>query len=130
MDIKDFNNIDFSKYIGYYWNSDAEKPIQSNFKKISENTLPFVIEGYLYNEHEEISISVKNYNGKYIINQFDLNNIGENLRLSKEIEYPAYSSKLKGVKKLKFKELQEKMSDDNGFFVWEKVANIFVGFVK
>jgi len=131
IEIKTFNQLDLSDYEGYCWYSNAEYPKQNSFKPLIDGEIPFVIEGFLYNHKKKLSISIKNYNGKYLINQFDLSRIDGNLRLSADVKsYPAYSSKLTEVKTLKFIELQEKITDEMKFSYWKKVVNIFVGFVK
>lgn len=131
IEIEGFNKIDLIGFDGYYWYSDAEKPKQTNFGPLKEGEIPFVIEGFLYNDKTKLSISIKNYNGKYLINQFDLNQVEANYRLSTELKsYPAYSSKLTHVKNLIFKEMEKKIIDEDNFFYWKKVANIFVGFEK
>ena len=129
MTLKDFNNIDKSSYVGYYWFSNKEKPELVNFKNLEENEIPFVIEGYLYNETEKISISIRNFNGKYVITQFVLSDYGKDnkkFKLLDEKSFPAY--KLDGIKEIIFRELQQKAKDDLDFFTYEKVVEIFVGF--
>lgn len=131
--IEDLNKMDLTGFEGYYWYSDAEKPIQTGFQPLKAGEIPFVIEGFLFNEKSQLSISIKNFNGNYVINQFNLSQIqiDDGHRLSDKPKlYPAYSSKLALVKKLKFKELEKKMTNEDNFFYWKKVTNIFVGFEK
>lgn len=128
MTLEDYNKIDKSNYVGYYWFSDKEKPELENFETLEENKIPFVIEGYLYNKDNKISIAIKNLNGKYVITKFDLSNYMDNsdYKLLEEKELPAY--KLDAIIKIKFRELQQKVTDDLGFITFDKVADIFVGF--
>ncbi len=130
MTLDDFNKIEnLSQYEGYYWYSDSENPILDNFGKLEAGTIPFVIEGYLYNNTKQHSIAIKNYNGEYVITEFYLNDINaKEYNLLEEVKFPAH--KLEGIKHIIFRELQQKETDDLDFFFWKKVANIFVGFEK
>ena len=61
------------KYIGYLWYSDKEEPVIFENKKFSyKEDDNFIIEGYLYSEDQNISISIKFIDGKYYITKIDL----------------------------------------------------------
>jgi len=130
MTLENFNKIDFKNYIGYYWFSDSENPVINNISKLEEDKIPFVIEGYLYNEQSKHSISIKNFNGKYVITEFKISEFekedNNEYKLLDAIAYPAY--KLDNINKIIFRELQKKEMDESGFYFYKKVAQIFVGF--
>lgn len=129
MEIINFNKLDKSMYEGYYWYSNAETPFFNDFKNLSQNELPFVTEGYLYNNSLKHSISIKYFNGKYLIYEFKLTEIEQNseYNLLNEKNFPMLNSGI--YKNIIIRELQKKIFD-NDFYTWTKVANIFTGFKK
>ncbi len=72
-DIPDHN------YSGYVWYSDAEKPIiietKEPFHLDMLTELPFIIEGHLFCESEQISIQIKNIDGQYHFAEIDINGL-------------------------------------------------------
>ncbi len=132
LNIDKFNSLDKTGYMGYYWYSDKTDPVNNlSDLKLSENQVPFIIEGYLYNENTQESISIKNYNGEYCITKFNINEIDKNeekLKLSDTEEKVPAINKIANNKNIKIRRLQEKITDDLGFYSWKDVADIFVGF--
>ena len=67
------------QYEGYLWYSDEERPVfisdSRPFKKEDLSGHPFVVEGALFSKDKNISITIRNLDGKYLIHQFDLNDI-------------------------------------------------------
>lgn len=68
----DLQSLPKTSWEGYAWNSDAAKPLP--FSKTDTvdfdailNELPFVVEGYLYNDVEKISITIRHFNGTYYL---------------------------------------------------------------
>lgn len=132
LKIDEFNKLNKTGYTGYFWYSDKTEPKVNDFSELelSENQVPFIIEGYLYNESEQECISIKNFNGEYHITKFNINEIVKNdekYQLSDPETVPAIN-KLADNKNLKIRRLQEKITDDLGFYSWQDVADIFVGF--
>lgn len=74
-------NIPSGVYQGYYWESSKTKPTLLDNQPITlsfdDHTLPFIIEGNFYNKKQNISIQVKNIDGKHHIAKIDLNNLPE-----------------------------------------------------
>ncbi len=73
IEIKDIPALE---YEGYLWYSHKELPefIDDN-KSFHEGMLdrhPFIVEGALYDKEENISVTIRNIDGDYIIHQFDL----------------------------------------------------------
>ena len=97
MNLADFNKLDFSQFEGYYWYSNSEIPT-FELKKLEPRTIPFVSEGFLFDSKKEISISVKYFNGEYIITEFEVKNL-QNIRFIEKHRCPSY--KLDGIKSVK-----------------------------
>ncbi len=68
------SNINNTTYTGYLWKSDEKMPETYDEKVIDlnfdDNKNPFIIEGWLTNGKE--SISIKYIDGKHLIKKFDL----------------------------------------------------------
>jgi len=63
------------KFEGYYWMSDSSKPQIIRNQEIEKSVfgkLPFVVEANFYSKEKEISIQVKNIDGKYRVAQIDV----------------------------------------------------------
>lgn len=85
-------------YEGYLWYSDQKKPEQrTSISKDDFKELPFIIEGNLYSEQEQISISIKHRDGEYFIYQADLKNLKDDQKTKQA--YIAHD--LDGVKNIK-----------------------------
>ncbi|MCR9290709.1 MAG: TIGR04423 family type III CRISPR-associated protein [Bacteroidetes bacterium] len=68
------------QYEGYLWYSDDKKPRILNGASVSESDLedlPFVVEGLLYAENEQVSIRITNIDGVYHIAKMTLSNISK-----------------------------------------------------
>ncbi len=121
-------------YEGYYWYSNASKPIVLRQETISEalfTTLPFIIEGNLYNEVMNISIHIKNIDGKYWITQANLNDVNPNNMTEKT--YLPHDLNLKGIKKIKLVHYWQESEPDEllaGMRTLVPVWMAFKGFVK
>ena len=87
-------------YEGYLWLSDQSKPIvykneTPDFSLLS--SLPFVVEGNLWANDQELSIQIKCIDGIYQIIEFDLSNADEDPLLdvvsyvAHDVGYPFYS---------------------------------------
>jgi CRISPR type III-associated protein (TIGR04423 family) len=62
-------------YQGYYWLSNSSKPdvqYTGDIDKSLFNKLPFVIEANYYSNEKNISINVKNIDGKYVVSLIDV----------------------------------------------------------
>jgi CRISPR type III-associated protein (TIGR04423 family) len=74
--ITDQYTIPNLSYEGYLWYSDASIPFLINttqpFNPAMLTSLPFVIEGMLYNGKEQISIRIVNADGNYMISKMEL----------------------------------------------------------
>ena len=106
--------------------ADTDK-LAFELKKLESGTIPFVIEGFLFDSKKKKSISVKHFNGEYIITEFVDEKL-DNIRFIGEHSFPAY--KLDGIKYVKRIKMQELIPLENGFAVWQNVADVFVGFEK
>ncbi|MEO1257798.1 MAG: TIGR04423 family type III CRISPR-associated protein [Bacteroidota bacterium] len=83
------------QYDGYYWLSDAQKPVELTAEKLDTSIfgkLPFVVEANFYASTEKISIQVKHIDGAYQITKFDL-------REAKNITTASYLSHRTNAKK-------------------------------
>lgn len=116
-----------STYQGYIWYSDADKPQIFNNEvfelEINETDKPFIIEGYLFDGIN--SISVKYIDGHYINKTFTLDEL-------KNVEYTEQiflGHRMEG-KQLRFRQYWRPLPDENceGMTVLKPAENIFVGF--
>lgn len=69
------HHIEKAIYQGYMWKSDERAPmiydrVEFEFDLVDGEN-PFTVEGQLYNEDKDLSISVKFIDGKYVINIYD-----------------------------------------------------------
>jgi CRISPR type III-associated protein (TIGR04423 family) len=107
------NNIPFDlEYEGYYWYSNSKQP------NIVENTLissaiftemPFIVEGNFFNEEKQISISIKNIDGTYLITITDFNT----LKISNLVEQNYIAkNELTGISKIKLAQYWEEGEAD------------------
>lgn len=66
--------IQLNKCQGYLWYSDQSKPtvyIDEDVElNLDENINPFVIEGQLYSQDTQVSVSIKYVDGRYIITRY------------------------------------------------------------
>lgn len=127
--MNNLSEIKNRKYSGYIWMSNAKQPKMLYSEEFDFSTIginPFIIEGLLYNEEENISITIS-HTGKYHIHEFDLNDLPEGAELE-DIEYLPH--RLNGVDKVCFKQLWVPEKDENceNWPVLKMKALIFTGF--
>ncbi len=144
-----FNKIEINKlqeysrynFEGYLWYSDKASPEVINGVVNDLHTkctdLPFIVEGFLYSEANKISIHIRNYDGKYHIGVFTIDNIDISLVKLAPLKYLA-SNKLAdntilpGIKFINFTHVFELRDDilSNNFKTWKQECKIFTGFEK
>lgn len=118
--------IEKSKYQGYLWYSDKKEPQVLNNEvfelEISDNTNPFIIEGQLYDGKQ--SISIKYVDGKYLVNTYNVDNLG------RDIQEPLFYSHRMDGRKLKFRQYWRPVTDElcEGMQVLQPAELVFVGF--
>jgi len=97
---------------GYYWYSHETEPHTINRERIDKKiftNMPFIVEGNFFAPDEEVSISVKNIDGKYHIVQFELK--GD--ILNGEIEKSNYiAHDLQGIDEFIMAEAWEPVEDE------------------
>jgi len=129
----DINDINFDlEYEGFYWYSNQQKPVLVLNQKITKGiftTLPFIVEGNLYSEEKNISISIKNIDGAYKVFQADVKDwLDEQITRN---EYLAHD--LVGINKIKMIHFWEESKEDA---LLENMKTLipawqaFVGFIK
>ena len=132
--IKKYTNLDqlFSlnsrNYQGYYWMSDSKKPVpvDGGFDPILEEKNPFIIEGMLWDNDNNISVMIM-HNGDYKIYEYDMNVLDRTDNILLEIVYKAH--RFEEFNKIKFKQLwipEEDVLCEN-MKVLKMKANIFCG---
>jgi CRISPR type III-associated protein (TIGR04423 family) len=123
------NEIPPFQYEGYLWRSDAKSPSVFDAKKITGEDLrelPFVIEGLLYAEEEQVSIRITNIDGKYRIAKMTLSD--RHLELQ---QYALKDKKFDGKKAMEIYQHYEEKADPimgNDWMVLEPTWFAFVGF--
>ncbi len=120
-------------YEGYLWRSDCRTPeiVNGEFKGNQLDKLPFVIEGWLYDKEQQVSIQIRNLDGQYFITQYDLENLKKEGSELKPQSYIAY--RLNGISKVQFSCLwQEEKQEETlaDFTTLVPKAHIFTGFAK
>ncbi|MDO9578463.1 MAG: TIGR04423 family type III CRISPR-associated protein [Candidatus Cloacimonadales bacterium] len=141
MPIDKLSDIPKKKYTGYLWKSNSPTPDVLNastydFSNIEEN--PFIIEGYLYSESENFSISIKQIDGQYFISKIDLAEIDLKNPPKDEItphcylSDPAIFKKNNDFKYIKFIEFWEEKEDNlcENMKVLKPAWIAFLGFCK
>ena len=132
IEIKD---IDFGLcYEGYLWMSNENKPRVFSPAAAIDRTLletqnPFVVEGYLYNKEQGVSISIKSLDGELCIHRFD---VQESDFSSCEVMQVAYHSHRMDGKRLHFLRYWTAKPDEAclGMEVLTVEKMVFVGFKK
>lgn len=125
------DDIDFNlDYEGYIWYSNDRKPkVNPKITKEDFKILPFIIEGNLYCKDKNISISIKNYDGKYHVYQVELNNFSKD----QFTEQQYLSHGLNGVSKLKMLHYWKESEPDEllaGMKTLLPSWQAFAGFIK
>ena len=64
-----------SKWTGYIWRSDSSIPeiilnAEFDFDCVKDDDNPFIVEGELYNEARQLSVSIRYIDGKHIFREF------------------------------------------------------------
>ncbi len=127
------DKIDFSlDYEGYFWYSNASKPVLLNSEKISKDIfkpLPFILEGNLYCKEKELSINIKNIDGEYQIFQAYLSNLPKN----QVTEQCFLTHDLDGIEKIKLLQFWKESEPDEllaGMTTLHPSWQAFAGFIK
>jgi CRISPR type III-associated protein (TIGR04423 family) len=137
--LQEYSNFNFE---GYLWYSDKQIPevingaIDDLQNKCTD--LPFIVEGYLFCEDNNLSIHIKNYDGKYHIGVFSLDKRDKTVTKLTHQKYVANKKMVNntvfpGIKFLKFTqvfELKEDIISKNGFKIWNPEFKVFTGFKK
>lgn len=117
---------------GYYWYSNASKPVILDNKTITKDIfsqLPFIVEGNLYNKENAVSINIKNIDGQYWIMLANLADLNDT-----QISEQAYlAHDLAGIEKIKLLQYwQESPADEllEGMKTLVPAWLAFKGFVK
>ncbi len=81
-----------NNYEGYVWKSDSTKPILVNGRlpecihSLKETSNPYILEALLFDREKYMSYSIKNIDGKYIINKKEVPK--QYCQSSKELNLP------------------------------------------
>lgn len=107
--------IEKRKYSGYVWMSDSNKPIvlhnEEYSLEIADDANPFVIEAQLYSSKDNVSVSVKYVDGKYIVKEYE--NVSPESK-SDTITFKEYVANPRiGNDALLFLQYWEEKEDDN-----------------
>jgi CRISPR type III-associated protein (TIGR04423 family) len=119
---------------GYFWVSNDKKPKTMRAERVDMTLfqkLPFVVEGNLWSEERSLSIQIRNVDGEYLINQFDLSNSDPDQdKLLDEKEYLAHD--LDGVGKFRVVEAWKEHRDEMlaGMVTLVPAWTAFKGFVN
>ena len=131
--LEKLSDIPACSYEGYLWQSDKDAPerignIPAAFEKDGIPSNPFILESHLFCREQEISVSVRHSQGRYLIHLFELKKIPTECVLTVE-NYLAHQA-LGGS--LSFKEVWVPEKDDNcaGMDVLTKSGSVFTGFTK
>lgn len=129
------SNIADHKYVGYYWLSNESKPRLFTsvndlkpFEIDGKPTNPFILEAALYSPDDNISVSIRHNDSKYLINEVNLTDYSNEQIV--ELSYLAH--KALECEKVNYTELWIPETDDNceGMEVLTKKATVFTGFDK
>ncbi len=77
---------------GYYWYSNADKPelhLSGTIDAAIFTDMPFVIEANFYDKDQQISVSVRNFDGQYHIVQYNLAQRANGVELE-EVQYEGH----------------------------------------
>jgi len=123
------NHVPEGSYTGYYWLSNAEKPQRVNGNFPSETfteKLPFIVEGNIYDEANQRSISIRHNGEKHVINQYNLDDLSGYEK--NPVAFIGHRLLEKG--KVKFWEIWKEEEDPlcTGMKTLRPYARVFVGF--
>lgn len=123
-----------AKYEGYIWQSDQTHPQvlrgkEFDLNQLMDGTNPFVIEGQLWDAENGISISIRNVDGKHIVNCYQV--APRDLLGTSTVNVEQYiPHRMEGVGRLRFlrywKAEKDEMCEDFETLRPEKL--VFVGF--
>lgn len=123
--------IEKSKYVGYLWYSNAQKPElyfgEEYAFTFDDNKNPFVIEGWLTDG--KTSIQIKYVDGKHLLKKYNIEELKKSIpNIVSKSYYPAF----KGVSKLEFLQFWRPELDEfcEGMQVLRPAEFVFVGFKK
>ncbi|MDR2475411.1 MAG: TIGR04423 family type III CRISPR-associated protein [Bacteroidales bacterium] len=123
--------IQFSKKCeGYIWYSDQPEPqiigAEVYVLELDNNKNPFVVEGQIYSESEQKSVSIKYVDGKYIVKKYDLREIVGKVCNEKSF----IPQRLGGVAKIKFRQYWKEQEDEfcEGMKTLVPAECVFMGF--
>jgi len=130
-----------SKYEGYLWMSDADKPTVFNDIKpesqyltidaITNSSNPFMVEGHLYCKDNNKSYSIKYVDGEHIVVEYDLDHIPDTWVSDEKKDLKKFVvNRMDGVSKLRFRQYWKPENDElcEGMDVLVTAAFVFVGF--
>lgn len=129
--------IDKAKYQGYLWYSDKTSPtiIDGDFElEIDDPANPFIVEGQLWDEKGQTSISIKYVDGSYICRKYDLNS-ADSREKPGSVEWTEVTylpNRMSGVNLLKFRQYWRAEEDPLccGMPVLKPAELVFTGFEK
>ncbi|MDE6668211.1 MAG: TIGR04423 family type III CRISPR-associated protein [Muribaculaceae bacterium] len=134
MKTEEINNIPEGLYEGYYWLSDADKPVVINGSfdglKLDPDDNPFVIEAQLFDRKNNKSFSVKYTDGRYYAYRYDLTATESNNK-KEEVKVQKYcSNQMSDHPWLYFHQYWRAKSDElcEGMDVLQPAEIVFVGF--
>ena len=128
------------KYVGYLWMSDCKYPLEfrdptdlRDKLSINETCNPFIIEGQLYCKEAdgyEKSYSIKYVDGRYLVVEYDLNEIRKNFVLNDMKHIETFIPNRIKASKLKFAQYWKAVTDElcEGMDVLIPGPFVFVGF--
>lgn len=132
MKTEKINNIPAGSYEGYYWLSNADKPVvidgYFNGLRLNSDDNPFVIEAQLFDRENNVSFSVKYVDGKYYAYCYNLNDATGD---KEEVKVQKYcSNQMDDHQWLYFLQYWRTESDElcDGMDVLQPAEMVFVGF--
>lgn len=132
MKTEKINNIPAGSYEGYYWLSNADKPVvidgYFNGLRLNSDDNPFVIEAQLFDRENNVSFSVKYVDGKYYAYCYKLNDATDD---KEEVKVQKYcSNQMDDHQWLYFLQYWRTESDKlcDGMDVLQPAEMVFVGF--
>lgn len=122
------------QYIGYIWWSNAKTPEVYDEAKtidivIEDNINPFIIEGMLWDKDNNISVTIKNIDGKCQISSVCVNDFKSNVKFT---EKKFIAHRIKNASKLIFRQYWELKPNKDclNMDVYIPTKLLFVGFEK